>query len=110
MSSKNIETINRMPNSILGARLRWHQANGWVFDPVIVGPDIIEYTLTKAHMLDGTPSSTSTTSGSLQESRPRSGTRRAAARPYHMVSGDTDDAPLRCYSCLARRRYDRLSG
>ena len=48
MSSKNIATINRMPNSILGARLRWHQANGWVFDPVIVGPDIIEYTLTKA--------------------------------------------------------------
>jgi phenolic acid decarboxylase len=31
--------------SILGARLRWHQADGWVFDPVIVGPDIIEYTL-----------------------------------------------------------------
>jgi phenolic acid decarboxylase len=47
MSSKNIATINRMPNSILGARLRWHQANGWVFDPVIVGPDIIEYTLAK---------------------------------------------------------------
>ena len=43
MSSKNIATINRMPNSILSARLRWHQANGWVFDPVIVGPDIIEY-------------------------------------------------------------------
>ena len=37
-----------MLTSILGARLRWHQANGWVFDPVIVGPDIIEYTLTKA--------------------------------------------------------------
>jgi phenolic acid decarboxylase len=33
--------------SILGARLSWHQANGWVFDPVIVGPDIIEYTLAK---------------------------------------------------------------
>jgi phenolic acid decarboxylase len=34
-----------MLTSILGARLRWHQAEGWVFDPVIVGPDIIEYTL-----------------------------------------------------------------
>ncbi len=34
-----------MLTSILGARLRWHQADGWVFDPVIVGPDIIEYTL-----------------------------------------------------------------
>jgi hypothetical protein len=34
-----------MLTSILGARLRWHLADGWVFDPVIVGPDIIEYTL-----------------------------------------------------------------
>ncbi len=38
MSSKNIAPINRMPNSILGARLRWHQANGWVFDPNHVLP------------------------------------------------------------------------
>jgi phenolic acid decarboxylase len=34
-----------MLTSILGARLRWHLADGWVFDPVIVGPDNIEYTL-----------------------------------------------------------------
>jgi phenolic acid decarboxylase len=34
-----------MLTSILGARLRWHLADGWVFDPVIVGPDIIEYIL-----------------------------------------------------------------
>jgi hypothetical protein len=32
-----------MLTSILGARLSWYQADGWVFDPVIVGPDIIEY-------------------------------------------------------------------
>ena len=36
-----------MLTSILGARLSWFQADGWVFDPVIVGPDIIEYTLAK---------------------------------------------------------------
>src|SRR5258708_20314495 len=34
-----------MLTSILGARLSWHQANGWVFEPVIVGPDIIDYHL-----------------------------------------------------------------
>jgi phenolic acid decarboxylase len=34
-----------MLNSILGARLRWHLADGWIFDPVIVGPDTIDYTL-----------------------------------------------------------------
>ena len=31
--------------SILGARLRWHFADGWVFDPAIVGPDIVDYSL-----------------------------------------------------------------
>lgn len=36
-----------MLTSILGARLRWHLADGWVFEPVIVGPDTIEYTLTE---------------------------------------------------------------
>ena len=35
-----------MLDSILGARLSWHFANGWVFEPAIVGPDIVEYTLT----------------------------------------------------------------
>ncbi|GAA5017117.1 phenolic acid decarboxylase [Actinopolymorpha pittospori] len=34
-----------MLRAILGARLGWLQADGWVFDPVIVGPDDIEYTL-----------------------------------------------------------------
>jgi phenolic acid decarboxylase len=34
-----------MLTSILGARLRWYLADGWVFDPVLVGPDRIEYTL-----------------------------------------------------------------
>jgi phenolic acid decarboxylase len=36
-----------MLTSILGARLRLHLADGWVFDPFIVGPDIVEYTLTE---------------------------------------------------------------
>ena len=34
-----------MITSILGARLSWHFANGWVFEPAIVGPDIVDYTL-----------------------------------------------------------------
>src|ERR1700724_2476503 len=32
------------------------------------------------------------------------------ARPYYLVFRDTNGAPLRCSSCLAGRRYDRLSG
>jgi phenolic acid decarboxylase len=38
------ELIN-MLTSILGARLSWHFANGWVFEPAIIGPDRAEYTL-----------------------------------------------------------------
>ncbi|MCW2862006.1 MAG: hypothetical protein JWP48_3714 [Actinoallomurus sp.] len=34
-----------MLTGILGARLRWHLAGGRVFEPVIVGPDVIEHTL-----------------------------------------------------------------
>jgi len=52
-----------MLTSILGARLSWHFANGWVFEPAIVGPDIVDYTLKAAHTLGGMPSSTSITSG-----------------------------------------------
>jgi hypothetical protein len=52
-----------MLTSILGARLSWHFANGWVFEPAIVGPDIVDYTLKEGPPLDGMPSSTSTTSG-----------------------------------------------
>jgi phenolic acid decarboxylase len=37
--------LTNMPTSILGARLSWHFANGWVFEPAIVGPDIVDYTL-----------------------------------------------------------------
>jgi phenolic acid decarboxylase len=32
-------------STILGARLTWYQRDGWVFDPVVIGPDTIEYTL-----------------------------------------------------------------
>ena len=52
-----------MLTSVLGARLSWHFANGWVFEPAIVGPDIVDYTLKRGHTLDGMPSSTSTISG-----------------------------------------------
>jgi hypothetical protein len=34
-----------MLNTILGARLSWHFANGWALEPAIVGPDIVDYTL-----------------------------------------------------------------
>jgi phenolic acid decarboxylase len=35
-----------MLTSILGQRMSWHFANGWVFEPVIFGSDNVEYTLT----------------------------------------------------------------
>jgi len=37
--------LTNMLTSVLGARLSWHFANGWVFEPAIVGPDIVDYTL-----------------------------------------------------------------
>ena len=42
---KKRESIN-MLTSILGTRLSWHFANGWVFEPYIVRSDNVEYTLT----------------------------------------------------------------
>ena len=41
----NVSIKNNTLTSILGARLSWHFANGWVFEPAIVGPDIVDYTL-----------------------------------------------------------------
>ena len=35
-----------MVPTILGTKFRWIQPGGWVFDPVIIGPDTIDYTLT----------------------------------------------------------------
>jgi hypothetical protein len=67
-----------MLTSILGARMRRHLGNGWVFDPAIVGPDTADYTLKEGRMPDGMPSRAFTTGGWLQESKPRVGTRRAA--------------------------------
>jgi phenolic acid decarboxylase len=34
-----------MITSILGARLSWHLADGWVFEPAIVGSGHVEYTV-----------------------------------------------------------------
>ena len=34
--------VINMLTSILGARLSWHFAKGWVFEPAIVGPDIVD--------------------------------------------------------------------
>ena len=31
--------------TILGKRLQWREVNGWVFEPVLVGPDTVEYTV-----------------------------------------------------------------
>jgi hypothetical protein len=45
MFSDSQKGVNNMLTSILGARLSWHFANGWVFEPAIVGPDIVDYTL-----------------------------------------------------------------
>jgi phenolic acid decarboxylase len=38
------ELIN-MIASVLGATMSWHFADGWVFEPVIVGPGQVEYTV-----------------------------------------------------------------
>jgi hypothetical protein len=34
--------------SILGARLSWHVASGWVFEAAIVGADNVDYSLKEA--------------------------------------------------------------
>ncbi|MFE0875974.1 phenolic acid decarboxylase [Streptomyces smyrnaeus] len=34
-----------MLQTILGTTFRWYQPNGWVFSPVQVGPDSIDYTV-----------------------------------------------------------------
>jgi phenolic acid decarboxylase len=34
-----------MLNSILGARMRWRFSNGWVFEPAIIRPDVVDYRL-----------------------------------------------------------------
>jgi hypothetical protein len=34
-----------MLGSILRAHLSWHFADGWVFEPAIVVPDIVDYGL-----------------------------------------------------------------
>ncbi|MCW1100259.1 phenolic acid decarboxylase [Streptomyces sp. RS2] len=36
-----------MLNTILGAKIHWTQPGGWVFNPVYVGPDTIDYTVAK---------------------------------------------------------------
>ncbi|HEX4360976.1 MAG TPA: phenolic acid decarboxylase [Pseudonocardia sp.] len=36
-----------MLKTILGARLRWFEAPNWIFEPVLFGPDSVEYTVTQ---------------------------------------------------------------
>jgi phenolic acid decarboxylase len=31
--------------TILGTKIRWFEVNGWVFDPVVLRPDTIDYTV-----------------------------------------------------------------
>jgi hypothetical protein len=40
VSAKNIATFNRKLSSIRGACLSLHLADGWAFDPIVVGSDI----------------------------------------------------------------------
>jgi hypothetical protein len=100
-----------MLTSILGARLRWHFANGWVFEPVIVGPDVIDYTLKEG------PHAGRHAIQHFYYQRVAFGVETTvwyggkwSACPYYLVSGDANGSPLRRTSCLAGRRYDRLSG
>jgi len=55
--------VINMLNTILGARLSWHFANGWIFEPAIVGPDIVDYTLKEGPHAERHASSTSTING-----------------------------------------------
>ena len=91
-----------MLSSILGARLSWHFANGWVFEPAIVGPDSVEYSLKEGphagrhaiqHFYYQRVAPGVETTVWYEES--------GAARPHDLVSTDTDGASLRCASCLA---------
>ena len=67
-----------MLTSILGARLSWHFANGWVFEPAIVGSDIVDY-----HLKEGPHAGRHAIQHFYYqrvapESRPRPGTRKVA--------------------------------
>ena len=100
-----------MLTSILGARLSWHFANGWVFEPAIVGPDIVDYTL-KAGPHAGRHA--------IQHFYFQRVAPGVETTVWYEESGalvhitwyleTQNDAPLRCSSCLAGQRYDRLSG
>jgi phenolic acid decarboxylase len=96
-----------MLTSILGARLSWHLANGWVFEPAIVGPDIVDY-----HLKEG-PHAGRHAIQHFYYQRVAPGVETTV---WYEESGavvhfrDTNGAPLRCSSRLAGRRYDRLSG
>jgi len=96
-----------MPNSISA-----HASAGikqrWVFDPVIVGPDIIEYTLTKAPHADGTPSSI-LLQRSLQDRDHRLVRESGAIRPYHVVLETQTTHRFWAFPACSRR-FQRLSG
>jgi hypothetical protein len=99
-----------MLTSILGARLSWHLANGWVLEPAIVGSDIVDY-----HLKEGPQAGRHAIQHFYYQRvapgvETTSGTRKVARSSYDLVFRDTNDAPLRCSSCLGGRRYDRLSG
>src|SRR5258708_20052594 len=50
-ASEEKESI-KMLTIILGARLSWHFANAWVFEPAIVGPDSVKFSPKKVpHLL-----------------------------------------------------------
>ena len=98
-----------MLTSILGTRLSWHFANGWVFEPCIVGSDNVEYTLTAGphagrhaiqHFYYQRVAPGVETTVWYEES--------GASGPHHLVSGIADDAPLCRASCLAGRRHERV--
>jgi len=95
----------------LGARLSWHFANGWIFEPAIVGPDIVDYTL-KVRATRGTACHpvTSTISGS-SGSRDHGRHEESGALVHITWYLETQTVHrFAALPCLAGRRYDRLSG
>jgi hypothetical protein len=83
----------------------------WVFEPAIVGPDTVDDTLKACphagrHAMQHfyyQPVAPGVETTLWYEEKWR-------ARPYYLVFRDANGALLRCSSCLAGRRYGRLSG
>jgi hypothetical protein len=97
-----------MLTSILGARLSWHFAGGRVFDPAIVGPDSVDYSLKEG------PHAARHAVQRFYYQRVAPGAETTAwyeksVAVVHMTwTCKHERRTPRCSSCLAGRRHDRV--